>query len=388
MPRPCRSEGAVVALSNSMGRSPELSSARTTWPNVHGAALNSERALWPDLIRLFATVCVVLIHVSAVPAAHLQQVGRPSWDYAVIYDAVSRAAVPLFIMTSGALLLARSTAKAKAFASRRLVKVGIPLLLWSVLYFVWRIYIRKETLTFADYVYHLLHGITDPVYPHLWFLYAMLILYTLVPLLAFVLREVSPLLLLGLVLIWVIIETAELFLTKGASAYIGFDVLSLAGCVGYFVSGYALALVLPPKLPRFQVCIWVCVFVAAAAVASVGTILSSSPGGRQLDERLLAPLAPNVLVMSISAFVLLRHASNHLGLSASVTLTRLAATSFGVYLIHPMAIDVLDVIGLPLDPLPYNSIWYVPLMVGLALLISAGLAFVLRLTAWTKWTVP
>jgi surface polysaccharide O-acyltransferase-like enzyme len=290
-------------------------------------------------------------------------------------------------MTSGALLLARSTAKANAFASRRLVKVGIPLLLWSVLYFVWRIFVRKETLTFSDWVYHLLHGITDPVYPHLWFLYAMLILYTLVPLLAFVLREVSPLLLLGLVLIWVMIETAEFFSTQGASAYIGFDVLSLAGCVGYFVSGYALALVLPPKLPRFQVSIWVCVFVAAAAVASVGTILSSS-GGRQLDERLLAPLAPNVLVMSISAFVLLRHASNHFGPSGSVRLTRFAATSFGVYLIHPMAIDVLDILGLPMDPLPYNSIWYVPLMAGLVLLISAGIVFVLRLTAWTKWTVP
>ncbi len=92
--------------------------------------------------------------------------------------------------------------------------------------------------------------------------------------------------------------------------------------------------------------------------------------------------------MSFSAFVFLRELPNHLGLSSHVTLTWFAATSFGVYLIHPMAIDVLDIIGLPMDPLPYNSIWYVPLMSGLVLLTSASLVFVLRLTTWTRWIVP
>lgn len=368
-------------------RFPKLGAAPTPWPDAHRAALESDRAVWPDLIRVFATVCVVLIHVSAVPATHLQQVGRPAWDFAVIYDAVSRAAVPLFIMTSGALLLAGSTTKVSAFAWRRFGKVGVPLLFWSALYLVWRNYIRNETLSFSDYVYHLLHGFADPVYPHLWFLYAILILYTLVPLLAFAQRKLSPQFLLGLVLIWAMVQTAEFSSTQGASAYIGFDFPSLAGCVGYFLAGYVLAVALPSKLSRFQVRLWFCVFVAAAAVASVGTILSSSQGEGRLDECLLAPLAPDVLLMSISAFVFLRHVSNHLGPGSHVTLERLAATSFGVYLVHPMAIDVLDIIGLPLDPLPYNSIWYVPLLSGLVLLTSASIVFVLRLTIWTRWTV-
>ena len=189
-------------------------------------------------------------------------------------------------------------------------------------------------------------------------------------------------------LLWAIVQTLEFFLTHGASAYIGFDILSLVGCVGYFVAGYALARALPSKLPRRQGIIWFCVFVAAGAVASIGTILSSSESGSQLNERLLAPLAPDVLVMSISAFVLLRELSNHIGLSSDVTLTWFAATSFGVYLIHPMTIDALGIIGLPLDPLPYNSIWYVPFMSGLVFLISVGLVFVLRLGTWTRWIAP
>ncbi len=349
---------------------------------VAGVELNPFHA-W-----IYATGCVILIHVSAVPATHLLQVGRPSWDYAVIYDAVSRAAVPLFIMTSGALLLAGSRAKLTVFAWRRFGKIGIPLLLWSALYLVWRIFARNDKLSLSDYVYHVLHGFSDPVYPHLWFLYAMLILYALVPLLSFAARKVSPQLLVKLVPVWATIQTVEFSLTQVASAYIGFDFLSVAGCVGYFLSGYALVLALPSKLPRLQVRIWFCAFVAAAAVASVGTILSSSQGVGQLNEHLLAPLAPDVLLMSISAFVLLRHVSDHFGQSSHVTLTRFAATSFGIYLIHPMAIDFLDIIGLPLDPLPYNSIWYVPAMSGLVLLMSAGLVVVLRLTTWTRWTVP
>jgi len=179
-----------------MWRSPALRSI--SMPEMHSSA-KSERALWPDLVRVFATVCVILIHISAVPATHLAQVGHPVWDYAVIYDAFARAAVPLFIMTSGTLLLAGSTTQLSAFAWRRFGKVGIPLLFWSVLYFFWRIFIRNETLRASDYVYHLLHGFTDPVYPHLWFLYAILALYTLVPLLVFVLKNFSQQTLLGLV---------------------------------------------------------------------------------------------------------------------------------------------------------------------------------------------
>jgi len=371
-----------------MWRSLELSSARAAWPDLHGGGLKSERVLWPDLIRVFATVCVVVIHVSAVPATHLPQVGRPAWDYAVIYDALSRTAVPLFIMTSGALLLAGSTAKVGAFAWRRFGKVGIPLLVWSAAYFVWRIVIRNEPLTVSDCVYHLLHGFTDPIYPHLWFLYAILILYTLIPLLAFALRRLSPRLLLGLVLMWAIIETTEFSASQGASAFIGFDLLSLAGCVGYFIAGYALARALPAKLRHFQLGICICVFMAAAAAASIGTIFSSSRGEGRLNEQLLAPLAPDVLVMSISAFVLLRHLSTYLGPGPHARLARFATISFGVYLIHPMAIDVLDILGLHLDPLSCNSIWYIPLISGLVLLMSAGCIYMLRLSRLTRWVVP
>jgi len=66
----------------------------------------------------------------------------------------------------------------------------------------------------------------------------------------------------------------------------------------------------------------------------------------------------------------------------------LSAASFGVYLLHPMVIDVLDMLGLPLDPLPWHAAWYVPalsmLVFGLSVLISVAL----RTTKALGWLLP
>ena len=50
-----------------------------------------------------------------------------------------------------------------------------------------------------------------------------------------------------------------------------------------------------------------------------------------------------------------------------------SSLSFGIYLLHPLILDVLDLLGLPLDPMPFNTLWYVPLLSVLAFTV-AGLS--------------
>jgi peptidoglycan/LPS O-acetylase OafA/YrhL len=64
------------------------------------------------------------------------------------------------------------------------------------------------------------------------------------------------------------------------------------------------------------------------------------------------------------------------------------AVSFGIYLVHPMIIDVFDSLGLHIDPLPFHPGWYVPFLSVAVFLGSAAAAAALRKTRVLAWLVP
>jgi len=93
---------------------------------------------------------------------------------------------------------------------------------------------------------------------------------------------------------------------------------------------------------------------------------------------------PNVLVMSVALFVLLTQAqpaawvSRHpriLGIIRAV-----AATSFGVYLVHPLLLDVLGsgVLGFELTAATLPPLIGIPLLSVAVLAVSVALMLVLR----------
>lgn len=66
--------------------------------------MKPQRDVSVDLVKTLAIVSVLLIHVSA-PGLSGAEVGSPRWLTCLFWDSISRMAVPLFLMASGALLL-------------------------------------------------------------------------------------------------------------------------------------------------------------------------------------------------------------------------------------------------------------------------------------------
>ena len=82
-----------------------------------------------DLLRVASMVGVVYLHTAA---GALRQLGTPLWHFSNLISSLATAAVPLFFMLSGALLLSHPrTAELGTLFRRRLPKVLIPLLAWS-----------------------------------------------------------------------------------------------------------------------------------------------------------------------------------------------------------------------------------------------------------------
>src|SRR4051812_36607782 len=94
------------------------------------APVHAPATRWMDLARVVATGAVVLIHVIApvVSSGRGESLSHLRWWFGNIVDSGCRAAVPLFIMISGALLLSVGRQEGtQEFYAGRLSRVGVPL---------------------------------------------------------------------------------------------------------------------------------------------------------------------------------------------------------------------------------------------------------------------
>ncbi len=96
-----------------------------------------------DIIRILGTVVVVVGHCcdmmlyQAHEPGSINGPGTLNWHVLNIWDAFSRWAVPIYIMLSGSLLLdPHRTESPSKFYHKRLMRIGVPLVFWS-LFFMW-----------------------------------------------------------------------------------------------------------------------------------------------------------------------------------------------------------------------------------------------------------
>ena len=191
-----------------------------------------KRVLYLDIIRILACIMIIVMH------APIPETGINS--YILATDSLLTApGIGLFIMVSGALLLP-VTMPTKDFLKRRLSKVVIPTFVWTLLYYViapWTDIVDRGT-GIQSFLSMIFSAQFNPV---LWFMYMLVGLYLLAPILSSWLIKVSQrevefyLVLWGITMCYPILRS---FLyvnesTTGILYYFG-------GYAGYFLLGYYL----------------------------------------------------------------------------------------------------------------------------------------------------
>ena len=148
------------------------------------------RVYYFDYVRVWATCAVILLHASATAFVVYE---KPSVDFASRFtiadfgDTAGRFGVGCFFMLSGALLLAPD----RSFRlGKHLRRVGIPLLVWSGLYLLFKVFLAHEHLpVFGTKAPHLdpksilASLLRAPMAYHLWYLYVLIAIYLVLPLL-------------------------------------------------------------------------------------------------------------------------------------------------------------------------------------------------------------
>lgn len=195
-----------------------------------------------DPIRLMAAFGVIFMHT----ASGLLRRG-PDMQWAILNICTSFAftSVPLFLLMSGYLILSSGrTTDIPYHLTRRLPHVLIPLCFWTVVA-VLAILFPQHLLTPTSFFDSLVRSFRDPAMLHLWYMYQLIALYLLAPVLCAALRGLDRaghsyvLLLIGAVTLQTMLITA---LPDGLKRFVDFDVFHrlkiYSGNLCTFVLGY------------------------------------------------------------------------------------------------------------------------------------------------------
>ena len=322
-----------------------------------------------DAARWLAALAVVLLHSSTDALNLAESFGSTSWLAANVYDSASRWCVPVFVMISGALMLndGRPT-DLRQFYGRRVARIVVPLVFWSLFYLAWRNMLSWLDEGRIDWQSNAIVLAKGTPYYHLWYLYMIVGLYLFTPFMRNLYARTSPrarVACAGAILLVAMLDTLYRQVT-GADP--GFFLTLFLPYLGYFVAGKLIvdgAL----RIPRPALVLSVSVIVTAA-----GFYLLSSPG--QLHPYFYNYFSLNVAAMSLAAFQLIVDARKLQRLPALGRLT------FGVYLVHPVFIDLATRLGW------YKSgthdMWAIPVLAAAVFGSSAALCWALQRTRATR----
>ena len=146
-----------------------------------------------DFARVLSMLAVIVIHVTAPYMGWNSDVTVCGMNLAFILNQACRFSVPLFILLSGtALGLKDGTVSAVPFWKKRFAKVGIPYVVWFILYELnnhdFRLSAYLEDISAAPAA-HLRRFLLGQAAPHLYFISILLQLYLLYPLIEKTLRK-------------------------------------------------------------------------------------------------------------------------------------------------------------------------------------------------------
>ncbi len=288
-----------------------------------------------DRLRILGVYAVVVGSVAIGLTAQTRPFTTNWWLGGWLFY-LAHFAIPVFVMTSGALLLGNERQEsALEFYKKRVNRIGIPLVFWTIVYLVVRQVVDGEHLTVGSVARLTLTG--DPYY-HLWFLYMIAGLYLVTPVLrTFVRHAPQRDRLLAIILILVLanayFQTDALLWNNRPSIFAMFIPF-----IGYYLCGYELPRIDAKKIPTGFPSLTVIVsalYLAAFAPASLAR--QGGVGVRYLFDFFSLPMVFLSIAIFWAAHLHDTTAKPPEGFRKTA-LERVASTTLGIYVLHPLVL--------------------------------------------------
>ncbi len=314
---------------------------------------------WIDNLRGIACLMVVMIHTTSGYITDAQSISLLNWDIANVLNSASRVSVPLFFMISGYLFFGERSAQPRHF-----LRIALCLLFYSA---VALLYITLFTSINSEL--SLRNLLQKPVFYHLWFFFAIVVIYLVSPLIQ--VKSVSGKMLLALMVVLGIVANPNTVpLKAGGVEWLPVN-LYIAGDTFYYVLYGLLGRAIGMMDTDKKYLSWICgaLFVIAVAIISRGTLYELRWRGDFADTWYVY-CGPMVFICAVSLLTLVKNRLNARPLPGLGLISR---HSLGIYGFHALVIHALRTHGIELPwPVP-DIVWIFSVTVVISLLLSMAL---------------
>jgi surface polysaccharide O-acyltransferase-like enzyme len=345
-------------------------------------AANRDTAI--DLLKILAIFGVLTIHACGLLGYGGRTPALSEVHDSFLFVAFANFCIPIFVMCSGAMILSGTRdAPPLLFYQKRLPRILVPLVFWSLVYFV---YTEPTWPGLADIPRFLNKLLADKVFGILWFLYMLLGVYLSAPFLQMLLRQAQRSHLWVFVGICLVLASLQRQLTHVLVLKFGLDHSIFTPYIGYFVLGHLLQTAAPVSTRRRLGLAGLYALMALAAFE--GQWLLQIHCDKVLYN-FLDYTSINVAVASAALFAALRGLRLPVSVSWGRILGLVANATYGIYLVHMLAHALLvrGVLGFSLTPGLYPPLLGVPLTVAGMFVLSLAMVLVLSRIPWLRQTV-
>lgn len=302
-----------------------------------------------DLLKIISIISVIFIHVSSVNIFDLRYTRLVNNNFLIInfYNIITRFCVPCFLMITGMFLLDKDIS-IKTIYKKYILRIAIVYIIFSLIYSIFQHFYEGKNF-FRIFIMG---------YYHLWYLYLLIGLYIVTPILRKIVKDkkiTRYFLILCLIftsIIPIINEFMKLYEFKVALNYLNINIT--LGYVGYFIAGYYFS--------KYEVNnkVFYCLgFLGFILNYYMYFILSYNSN---LYTSIF--LMPGTVFESIAVFLFF----NTLKIKENKVITYISSLTFGIYLVHVLVMKLI-LIYYPLFIYNY-SIISIPILSILIFVIS------------------
>ncbi|HAQ40092.1 MAG TPA: hypothetical protein DCM73_04170 [Clostridiales bacterium] len=332
----------------------------------------NNRLIYADVLRVAATFSVILLHVAAGGWSYAG-VGSFEWNVFNFYDGLVRFGVPIFVMISGIFFLdPNKNVSCRDIYGKYIFRIVKAFIAWSLLYAIYTSINNYDTFDYDVFIKSFVLG-----HYHLWYLFMIVGLYIITPLLRKIAEDKEAagyFLLLSFIFVFILPMVVKIFNFKYLEMIIKkFDFHFVIGYAGYYVGGFYLNTNDIKKERRNAIYI-------LGVLSIIGTIVFtrfSSINAGQADGTFYSYFSPNVMIASIAVFIFFKYEVSKIkfGEKSLAAIKILTAYSFRIYLIHDFFNIFFSNMGI--DAVSFNPVLSVPITAILVYSASLAASFII-----------
>lgn len=315
-----------------------------------------------DILRIICSFFVILIHSS-----------YPMSGYGIFFNAISRFSVPVFIIISGYYMIGSNTDLRDI--KKRALRLFFTVIAWSGIYYIYGIV--SKSIEYKGIRALITYLLTEPI--HLWFMYALIILYILTPVSNVFCKNASKkeyIYALALMFCFgTVLKTLscvkEFYIVSVIVDKSKIDICS--GMLLLYMSGY--------YLRKFDTNIksrsLLIAGISASAFTVVGTFLLYEHYP-EYSSLLLSFTSPNVIIAAFSFYITAKRAIRkyiHANEKMRNIIHIMSSQTKGIYLLHPLFIIIAKELFTTADNMSYIAI---PASAACIFIISLVIVWIIK----------